>query len=88
MVMATEEVLFTLKSNPDEPETSIMFISQSDGNKYLRIQAGASHKRAINRARGILKTRGLVVGNPTIIGLTGTYYSILPDSGSDSKQEK
>lgn len=79
----TDEVLFTFRQwrNEDESEGHefpVTLCGYKDSNqKYLHAQTGEGHEDAIDKARGILAERGLIVNMLRyFVGPTGIYYDV------------
>ena len=74
----TEEVLFEFDS-PTWPDGKlpVTLITWASGGADVHAQTGEGHVDAIKRARGILKERGLAVGEAALVGPTGIYYPVI-----------
>ena len=71
-----EEVLFTFNGGHGWDALPVTLITYRGGGTDLHAQTGDGHEAAIEKARAILKERGLAVGAAAFLGPTGMYYPV------------
>lgn len=70
------EVLFTAHDSGWGRETPVSVYTYADGSRDLHRQTGTDFEAHVERARAILRERGLQVADVSFIGPTGAYMSI------------